>query len=89
MTRMTKLTLCALLALTPALASAQTLRLQTADPAPRGFTADPQPGNPTAATAAEWSERGDVICGGDSLIIYEEDENGQPVGGVTTSCLDD
>ena len=100
MTRLTNLGLCAVLALAtalapvlaPAPASAQgfTLRLPDADPAPRGLAAQPQRGNPTAATAEDWSRRGDIICGGDSLIVYDPDENGDPINGtVRTSCLDD
>ena len=91
MTRFTKVLICAAIAALPTLATAQseTLRVQPGDPPARGLTAGPQPGNATAATAAEWSARADAVCGGDSLIIYDEDENGEPVGPVTISCLDD
>ncbi|MEX3016248.1 hypothetical protein [Gymnodinialimonas hymeniacidonis] len=92
MTRITKLTLCAVLALTPALASAQTLRVQPAEPTVRGLTAGALPdsrtqGPQTPTGTSAW----DVICGeAGYLQWWEEDENGNEITGtIQTECLPD
>ena len=99
MTHILKLTLCAALALTPTLSSAQTLiqRGGGGDPAPRGLTATPaqvQRGALGLTTTAGGATAGDTddgtFCGNaDVFYWYEEDANGNEVPGTRQwGCTD-
>ena len=58
---------------------------------PRYRVVSGQPGPSNQGTPAHvWSQWADEICGGDSLIWYDPDENGDPENGtVEYECLDD
>ncbi|GAB5449088.1 hypothetical protein [Gymnodinialimonas sp.] len=61
----------------PRRSAARTLRL-----------VDQGTGDPLEMSAAEASDWADMLCEGDSLIWYDEDENGQPVDGtIEFECL--
>jgi hypothetical protein len=82
MTRLIPLSLCAALALTPALASAQNLiqRAPGRDPAALGLVAVPvlPAGGPTGlANRGGGGIAGDDDDCQDFFIMYEEDENGE------------
>jgi len=81
-------------AFAPALAHAQSStliqRANTVQPTTLGLSALPRGGNRTAGTAAEASAWADIVCGGDSFIIFDMDVNGDPVDGtIEIECLEE